>query len=222
MSKKNIVNLILAIVCLLILVVTSILVVNGITLPFDNKVHDYFISIRGEKYNFVYWFFRILTELGNTYAVIVICLIVLILTRVDNKSLSFVIGLILLVAISYILKDAFARIRPDLELRWMSEKSYSYPSGHSNTAGFVYSFLLYIVFNVTKNKKIRIATSILFVSIILIVMTSRLVLAVHYFTDLVGGLSLGLLFSFLTMIVSNILITKNILKKGIFSKKEEE
>ncbi len=49
-------------------------------------------------------------------------------------------------------------------------------------------------------------------------MFSRLILAVHYFTDVMAGVSLGVFYAFLGMFVTNIFIKKEILKTPLLIK----
>ena len=39
-------------------------------LGIDASIRDFFYNIRGEKYGFIYWFFRIITEFGNLFLII--------------------------------------------------------------------------------------------------------------------------------------------------------
>ena len=57
-----------------------------------------------------------------------------------------------------------------------------------------YGFLIYLIHNFVKNKKVKnILTIILIINILLIGFT-RIYLGVHYFTDVVGGFLLGSIF----------------------------
>lgn len=96
------------------------------------------------------------------------------------------------------LKDLVRRPRPykagvvsrvDVDNFLVSTKdldgSYSFPSGHSMNAGAAYTTL-----SVTTKKKGRIA---IFVTLLVLVMLSRLYLGVHYPTDVLAGAAVGIL-----------------------------
>ena len=80
-------------------------------------------------------------------------------------------------------------------------------------------------FNISKTAKILIFIGCL--GLIFTVMISRMVLGVHYFTDVLAGLSSGVMVSCLAMVVYHWCEKNNILKEGLISlikrtKKEED
>ena len=76
------------------------------------------------------------------------------------------------------------------------------------------------------NKILKIIFIALSIIIIPLIMFSRLILAVHYFTDVMAGVSLGVFYAFLGMFVTNIFIKKEILKTPLliklFERKKED
>ena len=61
-------------------------------------------------------------------------------------------GLMLAIIINVGLKDLYNRERPFEEMRWAYEFSSSFPSGHSTAAGFLYTFLIYLVYHLDIKK----------------------------------------------------------------------
>ncbi|HEV8599296.1 MAG TPA: phosphatase PAP2 family protein, partial [Gemmatimonadales bacterium] len=92
------------------------------------------------------------------------------------------------------LKFAIRRPRPELAANFLSELSWSFPSGHSMASMVTYGMLAYLVVLAGKGRKrIQIAASVCAVLLILSIGFSRLYLGVHYFSDVVGGFTAGAL-----------------------------
>ena len=139
-------------------------------------------------------FFNFISLLGKGGYFFIILGVVLLLFRNTIKS-----GIAVLLAIAVggiftnvILKNAFARIRPyvnseEYKLMWEfvgahKEKSFSFPSGHTNVAT---NAIIALVLSL-KNKK----SAWLLVFPVLMGL-SRIYLVVHYLTDVIGGLIVG-------------------------------
>lgn len=187
-------------------------------LRMDAFFRDICYSFRGEKYGFWYWFFRILTEFGNLYFVGIIVIIIFFLTKCDFRFILLTMGLLFAVMLNIQLKELYMRERPIEEMRWMFEESTSFPSGHSTAAAFLYSFIMYLTFhtNMSKGKKIIINVSC--ISLIFIVMLSRMVLGVHYLSDVIAGACVGVMVSCFMMTLYKMCDKYDILKEGIIDR----
>lgn len=181
----------------LYLIIITILV---IVLPciFRSSLHDNIISfdyqvidfVRKLVYNNLTKIFRIITFFGDLYIPIII--IVCILVFVKNKWYFAIISSSYLFAgaIAFITKNLAARQRP-LEALITIPNSYSFPSGHTLTSVVFYTVLTYLLINrfKIKNKKIcYICSSIL----IILIAFSRIYLGVHFFSDVIGGIVIGI------------------------------
>ena len=95
------------------------------------------------------------------------------------------------VSISYVMKLFFAKPRPELWTRLISEHSFSFPSGHAVGSMVVYGFIGYILGREfpSYRRYIYTAASILIIAIGF----SRLYLGVHYPTDIIAGYGVGIL-----------------------------
>lgn len=90
-----------------------------------------------------------------------------------------------------VLKHVFHRHRPIGALHYLNGASYSYPSGHSMGAMIGYGMLAYMVLLRVRRPPLRAAVTASAALIILVIGLSRLVLAVHFFTDVIGGYAAG-------------------------------
>lgn len=193
MNKRNIVLLSIGFLGLFLFILMYILVLNASEpLTIDYAVRDFCYSIRGEKYNFCYWFFRIITEFGYLYFVVALGIIAIFLFRLDNRFFIYVFILVLATALQIAIKDNVSRTRPIETMRWVSESSTSFPSGHSMTSGVISSYFIFLIWE-SKHKKRDKGICISIISVIyLLVIISRLILGVHYFSDVIAGVSLGI------------------------------
>ncbi|MGL4522594.1 MAG: phosphatase PAP2 family protein [Bacilli bacterium] len=89
-------------------------------------------------------------------------------------------------------KWAFVRPRPDNQL--VLAEGYSFVSGHSALAMCVYGMLILSVFELSKNRWVRYLALWCGGSLIFLIGVSRIVLHVHYVTDIVAGWLLGSIF----------------------------
>ena len=193
-----------------LLIIASILLLGFITivvvlarnnfapLAVDKSVAQWAYDCRGEKGGFTYYFFRIFTEFGHFYFVILLLILLAIIWRFKSKFWFFA-GIIASSTITQvIIKAIVMRPRPEQALQWMSESSSSFPSGHSMTVACVFILLTYFIIT-SPTAKIWLKYLIITLSTfaISLVPISRIILGVHYFTDVIGGLLLGSFFAIL-------------------------
>ena len=176
----------------------------------DLTIRDSMYNFRGQKYGFWYFTFRLITELGFFYIVVTVACLVGIRTRFDRRFWFLCGTTIITYLANELIKIFFLRERPIPELQWMIEHSTSYPSGHSMVSTVFYGLIIYFIYK-SNYLKINIKR-IVIVSIILIILLiglSRMVLGVHYFTDVIGGYLCGLIF-----LETFVIIYKKIMKKA--------
>jgi undecaprenyl-diphosphatase len=91
-----------------------------------------------------------------------------------------------------ILKYMFQRPRPHFDDPLLSLSSYSFPSGHTMTATVVFGVLAAYLFATTQNWRRRVVIVLVASFLILLVGFSRIYLAVHYLSDVLGAMAEGL------------------------------
>jgi membrane-associated phospholipid phosphatase len=93
--------------------------------------------------------------------------------------------------INQVMKLFFAKPRPELWTRLISEHSFSFPSGHAVGSMVVYGFIAYIL---AKELPVYRRYIYAIASIFIIAIGfSRLYLGVHYPTDIIAGYGVGIL-----------------------------
>lgn len=92
---------------------------------------------------------------------------------------------------SVVLKALFARPRPVIVPHLEAVTSYSFPSGHSMLSAIVYLTLGALVAGILPRRSQKIYVMLAAVTITLLVGLSRMLLGVHYPTDVLGGWTAG-------------------------------
>jgi undecaprenyl-diphosphatase len=118
---------------------------------------------------------------------------------------QFRVAIIVVIAVggaallSTIVKNAVARPRPVPPIPIQHVAGWSFPSGHAMAAASVAAVLIAVV-SWPRGRNRNVAVSIV-VLLVAAVATSRLALGVHYLTDVVGGLALGVCWSSMVVVV---------------------
>ncbi len=87
------------------------------------------------------------------------------------------------------LKYTLGRARP--HNIYAGVEQFSFPSGHTTTSIVVYGFLAFLLSR-GKTDNVKIALTLLAASIITLIAFSRIYLGVHWFSDILGSIGLGL------------------------------
>lgn len=98
------------------------------------------------------------------------------------------------------LKVLIGRERPSLE-HLVHVKSLSFPSGHAMVGSILYIMIAFFLLKEYKNPVARRIIVGLSAAVVLLIGASRIILNVHYPTDILGGYAFGFLWSALFMLV---------------------
>lgn len=100
------------------------------------------------------------------------------------------------------IKDIIKRHRPPFELQPLHHpENFSFPSGHSFEIVILLGLLCYIFYKYIPNKIIKNTFFIVCVIMIILVGLSRIILGVHYPTDVLAGFMLGITFVSLVIMI---------------------
>lgn len=181
-------NILLISLIIFFIFITTLVISNKISF-IDSSVYNFLISFKNDSLTN---FFRFITKFSNVAFLVIFVLIVLLILR--NKDAVFVIfNLIFLRLLNYVIKIIIKRDRPNI-LRLIKIGEYSFPSGHAMISMGVYGYLIYLIYKKVKNPYIKYLGIIILSLLIILIGISRIYLGVHYFSDVVAGYTLSLIY----------------------------
>lgn len=209
--KSHLKNYIIISLFAFILIATSVLF--KATMKEDLLLYYLLISI---KNNILLSVATLLSFLGSIKGLIVVSFFLVFILKSNKQRIFLFLDLIGSGLIINITKNIFLRERPIIGQNLLAD--YSFPSGHTFIAITFYGFLLYLVMKDKKVSYKKLKEGVLLFLIITIPL-SRLILGVHYLTDVLGGITLGLAYLFFLIILyeNNFLKDKEDETKLIFS-----
>ncbi len=175
------------IILLSLLVILTICVLLDLTGVIDYNVYN---LLSTNEIEFVTAFFNVVTSLASSEAIIIITLALIFLLNTNHERLFVIINTIISAGIIIVSKNIFLRERPLIGSELLS--SYSFPSGHSLIATTYYGFLIYLLKRSKCKEEYKVIGTTMLTTLIVLICLSRLVLNVHYVTDVAGGVILGL------------------------------
>ncbi|MBL7575355.1 undecaprenyl-diphosphatase [Peptoniphilus asaccharolyticus DSM 20463] len=160
--------------------------------PFK-MLDNFFIKLINQKMNNAYtnFLFYHITNLGGAVSVISITLLLFIIGGKPRElSLEIILSLIVSTLLVQILKRIFSRNRPywileNLNTYGIDLSDYSFPSGHS-AAAFTLGMTIALNYPAIKIVVLIVAT---------LIAISRIYLGVHYPTDVLAGVIIGIIAS---------------------------
>ena len=148
-------------------------------------------------------FFQIVSLLGSYVGMVFLYFVLRILNK--KLSLSFLLAYVFGVGLNYILKSLISRDRPYITYSAIQPLTdsigNSMPSGHAVSSTIIAVFACFLILMASKSKFTKIASIITGFMFVFVVCLSRMYLGVHYLTDLILGALVGLLISFISIMV---------------------
>ena len=201
MDKKNILTIILGI----ILIILTILVCLGYTESFDTFCYNLVTFKMNDTWTNI---FKVITFLGSTLFIILACLFFFVFFILKGeKSKSFIVSSVVIIStiLNNLIKVIIRRKRP-LVLALVTEKSFSYPSGHMMASVSLYGILFYLVYKSNLNKKLKIFLECFLIILPILIGISRIYLGAHFASDILGAALTSLI---LLLIATNLIAKKN-------------
>jgi undecaprenyl-diphosphatase len=125
-------------------------------------------------------------------AVVTVSALFLWLTRHQYSAALLLVSAIGGILLNNLLKVGFDRPRPRV-FEWGSQAlSSSFPSGHAMSAAAVYGTVAYLAARLQKRMWHRVATMLIAGILIVLIALTRLYLGVHYPSDVLAGIIIGL------------------------------
>lgn len=168
---------------------------------FITKLDAFVFKVAGiVRTKFINNFMLIITFFGESIFIIGALILILLIFLKKRKTfypLVFMTGISAI--INTIFKEIILRTRPvgefvtNLIIEYEFPSSFSFPSGHTQTALVFYFVLVYILltnFYKGNRKKLYLSFAIIFA---LLIAGSRIILGVHFFSDVLAGLIIAVI-----------------------------
>ena len=163
---------------------------TNILKPFDLKIISYIQSLENE---YLTVFYKMITIIADTYqsAIITILFFTFLYFKKHYREALFLAITMTTCGLAMpLLKNIFSRERPNF-YRLIEISGYSFPSGHTTSATTMYLTLAIILLSIMKKLNKYFVFSIAVLGIV-IIGGSRIYLGVHYPTDVMAGICLGI------------------------------
>jgi undecaprenyl-diphosphatase len=135
------------------------------------------------------------TALGSVSVLTLVTLITvgyLLICRMHHAVWLLLLAVVGGTVLSFALKDYFERPRPEVVPRLAAVQSPSFPSGHSFMSAVVYLTLGSLLDRFVRPRRVKLYFLAVAILLTALVGCSRVVLGVHYPTDVLGGWAAGL------------------------------
>jgi undecaprenyl-diphosphatase len=167
-------------------------VASGGTQAFDDAVMHW---VGRHQYPWLESFMLEITALATSSVVIAIVVIAgMFLWLNHHKHSAILLGVASIGApgLNQLLKLGFDRPRPTV-FQWGTHVvSSSFPSGHAMSASVVYFTVAYLAGRLQRNAHARMLTMVCAMAIVVMIAVSRVYLGVHYPSDVLAGVTIGL------------------------------
>lgn len=163
---------------------------TNILKTFDLKIISYIQSLENQ---YLTVFYKMITIIADTYqsAIITILLVTFLYFKKHYREALFLAITMTTCGLAMpLLKNIFSRERPNI-YRLIEISGYSFPSGHTTSATTMYLTLAIILLSIMKKLNKYFVFSIAVLGIV-IIGSSRIYLGVHYPTDVMAGICLGI------------------------------
>ncbi|MBF6058499.1 phosphatase PAP2 family protein [Thiomicrorhabdus heinhorstiae] len=168
---------------------TEDIVTSDSIVSFDEHIASLLLADRNHA---TVEFFLAFTFLGQPILVslsLLLAAVGLLWTRLMQWMIPLTVSSLSSLLLVFLGKNTIARPRPVDPL--FAVHSFSFPSGHSAIAVSVYGFIGLIFLYQARRLSTRFSILTLTIFVIGAVLLSRMVLGVHYFSDVIGGLLVG-------------------------------
>jgi membrane-associated phospholipid phosphatase len=165
---------------------------SPLVLDVDRTVYRWAASMRSDPATL---FFLAFTHLGGPAGLSVIALgVAVLLFERRHRGLALYVAVTgsMSALLNLLLKEIFARSRPDLAEALRRASGYSFPSGHAMGSMVILGSLAYVMARIHGRWRLRSATIAVLLSSILAVGLSRVYLGVHWISDIAAGYVAGM------------------------------
>ncbi len=158
--------------------------------PFDRAVYGW---LQGLLPSALTTFFATVTVLGNTGVLLAVVATGGLVLLIRARTLEAIVLLVTFAACALlvpVMKYAFGLQRPDASGRLLDVSGPAFPSGHAALALAAYALLAYLLGR-DGSRAVRVSALVAALAVAVLVGISRLVLGVHWLSDVLAGYALA-------------------------------
>ncbi len=193
-----------AVIMLLVSIVVAIFItyklVGAGSVPFDQSSFAFIRDIFPQSMQPLFIF---ITFFGSKYGFAIVGIALILWLWFWKKDFIGIATVVAAVAIgnelNLFFKDVILRPRPKLE-HLVEVNSYSFPSGHAMVGLILYMIFAYFVIGDLQKLSTKWLVGLVFGLWILLIGVSRIVLQVHYPSDVLSGFALGYIWTYLMIL----------------------
>lgn len=163
---------------------------------------------------------KVITNLSSAYVLIAIAIGSLLFIKNKKVGVCVTSNLVIATLLNQLLKYIIQRPRPE-GYRLIAESGYSFPSGHSMVSMAFYGFIIYLIWKMVKNKRIKYVACGILGFLIPMIGFSRIYLGVHYASDVIGGFAISIVYLLLFTNVTRSILQLEKEKKNIMKNKRK-
>jgi membrane-associated phospholipid phosphatase len=137
---------------------------------------------------------KVVTRLADVrvaFPVVAVAVIVLVMRRRLSLAVALVASTVGTSLLVHWGKLSVERPRPPVDVQLVSARGFAFPSGHAGQGVALYCGLAVVIWFCTRRRSARVAAAILGGCLALAVGASRVVLGVHWTSDVVAGWAVG-------------------------------
>lgn len=191
----------------ILFIINTLLVLCKVYTPVDSFIHDIYMHTFSSITTKV---MKVFTFFGSTLFIILLSIFIFIYFLYKKKNNYAYVSAILIIistVINNIIKIIIRRPRPIYMM--VEENSFSYPSGHTMASVTLYGFIIYLILRSNMNKHNKILFTSLLSILIFMILSSRIYLGAHFFSDIIGGTILSIIIILVFDVIND---SKKILK----------
>lgn len=178
-----------AVVSAVILVVVARLALTGQVSTFDRAVSSWFYGIRSPALVALAKVFTFLGSLRFIGFLVVIAVASAIWKKANALAVTLVLVVLASKWLNALVKPLFQRSRPDLFSETAVPSTYSFPSSHAMVSIAAYGMLALVVARL--RPALRLPAYVATTLLVMLIGISRILLGVHWATDVLGGFAAG-------------------------------
>ncbi len=164
---------------------------NSIILGFDKIIETFFASIHN---SFFERFFTEITRIGDVIPASIFILalaFVLFISKKHTKAKILLISSGIAITLGTFIKEIAGRVRPPTAT--IDTIGSSFPSNHAIIATVLCLFFIYELSEYVKIRWQKVLVSVLVILLFVLLALSRLVLNVHWTSDVIAGILIGIM-----------------------------